>query len=518
MNIKTIGSICSGIEEASVAWEPLGLEFKWLSEIADFPSKLLNIKYPNIINLGDMNDIPMKIKSGEIDAPDFICGGTPCQAFSLAGWRNGLNDDRGNLTLKFVDILNSSDSIRLNQGKNRSIMFWENVEGVLADKTNAFGCFISSIAGLDNVLERKKWPNSGLLRGPLRNVAWRVLDAKYFGVPQQRKRLYVLAGDKNFNPENVLFELHLKEKLAEFPKFDLSFKKDGYQFEVFREYTDCLYSAYGTKWNGNAAAYNGSLFVVQNNKIRRLSPLECERLMGFPDNYTDLKGATRTNRYQAVGNSWAVPVIQWIGKRLINQKAEFQINSDSLVLFTRIQECENGSIFFDFGRDLVDIGEGIVINCTAIPEECTFNSLQSIIDTNPPKEIYISPVGCAGILRRKNERNLKINERLENILINISSQMSDDEIEKKSRIQKRGRFDNIETSNKIDQIKNVLQESDKKEQDFTALSNKPIIIQENQNIVNILSDIENQLLKTQSELDKLNELFNKLMNESKKIK
>ena len=95
-------------------------------------------------------------------------------------------------------------------------------------------------------------------------------------------------------------------------------KKKDILFEVFREYSDCLYSAYGTKWNGNAAAYNGSLFVVQDEKIRRLSPLECERLMGFPDEYTNIKGAKRTNRYQAIGNSWAVPVVQWIGKRLVS--------------------------------------------------------------------------------------------------------------------------------------------------------------------------------------------------------
>lgn len=103
--IKTVGSICSGIEAASVAWEPLGVNFDWFSEIAPFPSRVLAEKYPSIPNLGDMNGIPELIKQGKISAPDLICGGTPCQAFSLAGWQNGLNDDRGNLTLKFVDII-----------------------------------------------------------------------------------------------------------------------------------------------------------------------------------------------------------------------------------------------------------------------------------------------------------------------------------------------------------------------------------------------------------------------------
>jgi len=194
MNIKTVGSICSGIEAASVSWEPLGMEFQWFSEIAEFPSKVLKKHYPDIPNLGDMTMIPQMIRNEQIVAPDMICGGTPCQAFSLAGWQNGLNDDRGNLTLKFVDIIDANDDIRLKKGLPRTVVFWENVEGVLTDKTNAFGCLVSSLAGLGKPIENLKWPYSGFIRGIKRNVAWRVLDAKYFGLPQQRKRLYLIAG------------------------------------------------------------------------------------------------------------------------------------------------------------------------------------------------------------------------------------------------------------------------------------------------------------------------------------
>lgn len=171
---------------------------------------VLASKYPDVPNLGDMNDIPNKIINKEITAPDLICGGTPCQAFSFAGNQNGLNDDRGNLTLKFVDIINANDKIRIESGQKRTVVFWENVEGVLTDKTNAFGCLVSSLAGLDSPIEKKRWASSGFLSGPTRNVAWRVLDAKFFGLPQQRKRLYVLAGDKDFHPEDVLFEKNTK--------------------------------------------------------------------------------------------------------------------------------------------------------------------------------------------------------------------------------------------------------------------------------------------------------------------
>ena len=437
--IKTVGSICSGIEAASVAWSPLGLSFQWFSEIAPFPSRFLREKFSNVPNLGDMNNIPMLIEQGQITAPDLICGGTPCQAFSLAGGKNGLNDERGNLTLKFVDIIEANDRARKNQGKQPCIVFWENVEGVLKDKTNAFGCLVSSLAGAGEVLAVKSWPNAGLLEGKKRNVAWRVLDAKYFGLPQQRRRLYVIAGGKDFHPESVLFELHRK-KFVDYPSVQLTFKKDGHDFEVFREYSDCLYSAYGTKWNGNAAAYNGSLFIAQDGRLRRLSPLECERLMGFPDNYTDIEGASRTNRYQAIGNSWAVPVVRWIGTRLVDSYRDSICFSDHLTELSqytkKISETER---FFDLRKDIIPMSD-LPLNCTEVPEASTFCVLPEIVSADASEKIYISPVGCSGIVRRKNERNISINPRLEKIMIKISAQMPAYEIEKKSRIQPRGRF------------------------------------------------------------------------------
>ena len=440
MEIITVGSVCSGIEAASVAWEPLGFQFKWFSEIASFPAAVLKEKYPSIPNLGDMNCIPDAIIAGKVDAPDMICGGTPCQAFSLAGWKNGLNDDRGNLTLRFVDIVDASDQVRVSTGKRRSVVFWENVEGVLTDKTNAFGCLVSSLAGLSDVINCPKWPNAGMVKGPTRNVAWRVLDAKYFGLPQQRRRLYVLAGDTDFHPENVLFEKH-QGKLAEYPCAELVFSKDGHKFEVFREYTDCLYSAYGTKWNGNAAANNGSLFVVQDDRIRRLSPLECERLMGFPDRYTDLPCAKKTNRYQATGNSWAVPVVRWIGKKLMEHSNDIT----SVVPHDCFTDCyvqwnsEEGC-YFNFGKDIAPLGNGDSINCTAIPEKSAFGSMEDIVSPEVPEDIYISPTGCFGIVRRSRERKTSINERLREVLLSISSEWSAEAIEERSRVQKRGRF------------------------------------------------------------------------------
>ena len=458
MTINTFGSVCSGIEAASFVLKPLGVNPLWLSEIDEFPCKFLSNNYSESPNLGDMNDIPTMIKEGKIEVPDLLCGGTPCQAFSLAGWREGINDDRGQLTLKFFDILNQIDEKRIANGLGRAVCFWENVEGVLTDSDNAFGCFLSGLAGLEDpiyadstprikkikkegkVVEEKivssRWPNAGILFGKTRNVAWRVLDAKYFGRPQQRKRIYVVAGGRDFNPQNVLFEmgevfqdpykeqLNQQASLFDFDDFEmteisydrsLSRVINGHDVEIFRIYTDCLYAAYGTKWNGNAAAMNGSLFVAQNGRLRRLTPLETERIMGFPDNYTFLDKCRDTNRYRATGNSWAVNVVNWILTRLHNNE---QLESLSMPV-TPTRHTEEYSLYLL--NDFVSLQDGRHINATDMPYDIKISNLLDYIDTNADEKFYISPAGCAGILRRKKERNMCMNARLE-VILNSCSQ------------------------------------------------------------------------------------------------
>ena len=125
MKSISVGSVCSGIEAASFAWLKMGFSFEWFSEISDFPSRVLKLKYPHITNLGDMCEIPSLLNKRKIQAPDIICGGTPCQAFSFAGWKKGLGDERGNLTLKFVHIVNQNDYIRLKERKRHSVVFWK---------------------------------------------------------------------------------------------------------------------------------------------------------------------------------------------------------------------------------------------------------------------------------------------------------------------------------------------------------------------------------------------------------
>lgn len=203
------GSVCSGIEAASVAWESLGWRAAWLAEIEPFPSAVLVQRYPSVPNLGDMTTIAARVLAGEVEAPDILVGGTPCQAFSVAGLRAGLEDMRGQLTLRYMELANAIDTIRINAGKPPCIVVWENVPGVLSDKTNAFGCFLAGLAGEDDALQPagKKWTHAGAVSGPQRTIAWRTLDAQYFGLAQRRRRVFLVAsaGD-GFDPTEILFE------------------------------------------------------------------------------------------------------------------------------------------------------------------------------------------------------------------------------------------------------------------------------------------------------------------------
>ncbi|AYY89945.1 MULTISPECIES: DNA cytosine methyltransferase [Acinetobacter] len=359
------GSVCSGIEAATVAWHDLGLSASWFSEIEKFPSQVLQHHYPDILNLGDMTLIRDKVKSGEVEAPDILVGGTPCQAFSIAGLKNSLNDDRGQLTLEFVRLADEIDSARTICGLKPAIIVWENVPGVLNTKDNAFGCFLGALSGSGCELQPagKKWTNAGCVFGPSRQVAWRVLDAQYFGVAQRRKRVFVVASAREGSVTKVLFEqtgmLGNPNEIREAKKNNTeavakcltrrgaggqnldaetaTFVIHGTQDPLVNEETaHCLGRNRGQEnavltVNKTAATLtrgfgdrgidadqitNGNC-AIQFKGVRRLTPVECERLQGFPDQYTNIPNAKDSPRYAALGNSMAVPVMRWIGERLL---------------------------------------------------------------------------------------------------------------------------------------------------------------------------------------------------------
>jgi len=117
----TYGSVCSGIEAASVAWDGLGWKAAWFAEIEKFPAAVLSHHYPDVPNLGDMTKIAAGVRAGSVPAPAVMVGGTPCQAFSIAGLRKSLDDPRGQLTLAYVDLANAIDEKRVSNGESPAV-------------------------------------------------------------------------------------------------------------------------------------------------------------------------------------------------------------------------------------------------------------------------------------------------------------------------------------------------------------------------------------------------------------
>jgi DNA (cytosine-5)-methyltransferase 1 len=272
--MTTFGSVCSGIEAASVAWHPLGWKASWLSEISKFQSQLLAHHYPEVQNLGDMMTIADLVKNGSVDAPDVFVGGTPCQAFSFAGLRNSLDDVRGNLTLEYARIADAIDDKRMESGRDPAVIVWENVPGILSTKDNAFGCFIGLLAGSGCELQPtgRRWSNAGCVYGQRRTVAWRILDAQYFGVAQRRRRVFIIASAGRVDPCEVLFEqrglrgyIEAGENTWQSTTETTERRVDGdYRLSVFREggFADYVPSEFGTLRSSGGACGHGSESLV----------------------------------------------------------------------------------------------------------------------------------------------------------------------------------------------------------------------------------------------------------------
>ena len=362
------GSVCSGIEAATVAWHPLGWRPAWFSEIEPFPSAVLAHHFADVPNLGDMTMIASRILLGEIDAPDLLVGGTPCQAFSLAGLRNSLADARGNLSLRYVELADAIDHVRVARGDDPAVVVWENVPGVLSTDDNAFGCFLAGLAGEDEPLQPagSRWSSAGAVYGPARAIAWRTLDAQYFGLAQRRRRVFVVASArKGLDPAKVLFEWEgvrrdtppIREAQEEIAAGTLRSTDGGIDLDHARaghlipEVVGALCADSHPGSYAGQDAYSGRLIVsnaegsiglpfitssnigkMSNNQaplvargsfVRRLTPRECERLQGFPDDYTLIPWRNKappdcpdSPRYKALGNSMATHVMRWIGKRI----------------------------------------------------------------------------------------------------------------------------------------------------------------------------------------------------------
>jgi DNA (cytosine-5)-methyltransferase 1 len=186
--------LCSGISAATRAFHGLGWKPVAFSEIDPFAKAVLKHHYPNVPNRGDMTNY--RRWSEELLAEvDLMVAGTPCQAFSFAGLRRSLDDERGILTLVFVKLFHYVNEVRKRHGRLPAIAVWENVPGALNTKDNAFGCLLGGLLGCPQAPETEsgEWHKAGFLRSETVRVGYRVLDAKYFGVPQQRRRIFLIA-------------------------------------------------------------------------------------------------------------------------------------------------------------------------------------------------------------------------------------------------------------------------------------------------------------------------------------
>jgi len=310
-------SICSGIECAGVAWHPLGFKPLGFCEIDPFRSAVLSYHYPEVKNYGDFTKVQKKDIAGI--SPDVLVGGTPCATFSIAGFRKGISEDRGNLALEFI---------RLVERLNPTWVVWENVPGILSsNKGKDFATFLGSLAELRY------------------GFSYRVLDTQFIrtqrfpnAIPQMRRRVFVVGHIRDWKrTAEVLFDRKIlswntppsKEK-----KQTTSQKSDSSPQKCDTPKEKDLIIIHGnfSRVNGDGFRKDGATYtltateipsIYQDSIVRRLTPLECERLQGLPDNYTQIpyKGKSKedcsiSKRYEACGRGMSVNVMDFLGNKI----------------------------------------------------------------------------------------------------------------------------------------------------------------------------------------------------------
>jgi len=334
-------SCFSGIEAASVAmpW----LDMVGFSEVDPFCNELLKHHYPNTNNYGDIT----KQRGWELpDGIEFVCGGPPCQSFSVAGLRKGLDDPRGNLSLEYLAFIERASP--------RWILM-ENVPGILSSNGGRdFGAILGALAKLGY------------------GYAYATLNAQNFGVPQRRRRVFIVghSGGSWQRPAAVLFnresvfgdtaqgrkpgqrdpggteagtgECHTESGIAKWAKGTGTIRANGGSVGggseniITQQIANPLTARMAKGFNTTLDEGQTPVVVKGSHwnhpkgvHPRRLTPRECERLQGFPDDYTLIpyrgKPADKCPdgpRYKALGNSWAVPVVRWIGQRIMEVNQE----------------------------------------------------------------------------------------------------------------------------------------------------------------------------------------------------
>ena len=325
-------SLFSGIEAASYAWQNLDMEPVAFCENDLYPASVLAYHYPDVPNLKDITEIDWSNYHGKAD---IVVGGSPCQSFSIAGKREGLHGASGLMY----------EYIRAVQKVRPRWFLWENVPGALSSSRGEdFRCLLSALDALGY------------------GLAWRVLDSRFFGVPQRRRRVYLVGHLGDRRAAEVLFEREsLRGDTAPVRQSRQDAAgADGKSSQIADTYTLRVRQGTGNGGKGALvhkdmlstlnASYKPVLFCRAGNHAkagchkdiaptlsahaakepplisltppRHLTPLECERLQGFPDGWTAVPGPggkllSDTRRYKMLGNSMTVPVMRWIGSRIL---------------------------------------------------------------------------------------------------------------------------------------------------------------------------------------------------------
>ena len=308
-----VGSLFAGVGGFDIAAERAGMQVVWQSEVDPAASRVLEHHWPGR-NLGDIHGITMADGRGpERFAPavDVLCGGFPCQDYSVAGNRAGLAGDRGALWWEYHRLIT--------EGRPTWVVA-ENVPGLLSSRGGRdFATIIDSLAECGY------------------GVAWAVLDAQYFGVAQRRRRVFIV-GHSGGRPRPEILALSegvyghpapRRETRQDVAPTLASRTRGGGGLGTDTELDGALIPFTKQRLGHYIDADVGSTLAQRDYKdatdlvaslsspqVRRLTPLECERLQGFPGGWGDLPGNSDTQRYRQMGNAVAVPVVEWIMKRI----------------------------------------------------------------------------------------------------------------------------------------------------------------------------------------------------------
>ena len=349
-----LGGVCSGIGGFEEAWRRNGGEVAWLCEIEPAARKVLEALFPGVPVYPDITELD----PDEVEPVDVLTGGTPCQGFSIAGGRRGMEHAESRLFADYVRILD-----RLAE-RGLSWAVWENVPGVLSitndDGERTFPHVVAALAGAREPVwlnEGVRW-NTGMAARGSRAVSWRVLDSRHFGVPQRRRRVYACvalggaAERRAFGallalPEGVRGDTAACSQTGQAASAGAgagaASSFDARQSDVIQYGDDAgpldtdghsiavlMTMREGKDGGGKGpllsedesltlATGNGQvLFEPQPEAygVRRLTPQECEALQGFPDGWTEPAGSDSA-RYRALGNAVTVNVPQWLFGRML---------------------------------------------------------------------------------------------------------------------------------------------------------------------------------------------------------